>query len=286
MTSAGVAFIGGTGLYEVDSLDQAEAVCMDTPFGAPSDMIVVGRLNGLQVAFLPRHGRGHIHTPSHLPSRANIYALKTLGVERIISVNAVGSLDAKIQPRDIVTPNQIIDRTRGRISTFFDSGPVAYIGFADPFCPELSSLLANAVNEAKITVHREGTLVVIEGPAFSTRAESKIYQTWGGTIVGMTALPEAKLAREAEMCYASLSLVTDRDSWDDDDAVVSQNVISEHLEANAKAAKEVLVQLMATLSIKPTCVCNEALRDAIITAPHLISAEDKVRLGPIIQKYL
>ena len=284
MSDARIAFIGGTGLYDIEGLQDARDVRVETPFGDPSDAIVVGRLGGTQVAFLPRHGRGHRHAPTGLPSRANIYALKTLGVERIVSVNAVGALSSDLAPRDAVVPDQLIDRTRQRVSTFFDSGPVAYIGFAEPFCPEVSPLLADAA-EPYVRVHRGGTIVVMEGPAFSTRAESRMYREWGGTVVGMTVLPEAKLAREAEICYSSLSLVTDRDSWDEHEAV-SVEVIIGHLEANVAVAKKTLAELVYNLPDGRGCECGSALSNAIITSPDLISAEDRARLGPIINKYL
>lgn len=284
MSDAQLAFIGGTGLYDIEGLIDARDVRVETPFGDPSDAIVVGRLGETSVAFLPRHGRGHVHPPTSLPSRANIYALKTLGVERIVSVNAVGSLSEKVAPRDAVVPNQLIDRTRQRVSTFFDDGAVAYVGFAEPFCPELSPLLADAAS-SHVRVHTKGTMVVMEGPAFSTGAESRLYRQWGGTVVGMTVLPEAKLAREAEMCYSSLSLVTDRDSWHEGEAV-SVEAIAGHLEANVAVAKKVLAGLVGNLPDRRSCECGSALSNAIITSPDLILAEVRARLGPIIDKYL
>ena len=283
MPEATAAFIGGTGLYEIDGLEQAREVRVDTPYGDPSDVIVIGRLAGKAVAFLPRHGRGHVHLPTKLPSRANIYALKTLGVERIVSVNAVGALGDGIEPRDAVVPDQLIDRTRGRPSTFFDPGPVGHIGFADPFCVELSSLIAEAA-EPHFRLHRTGTMVVIEGPAFSTRAESRMYRSWGGTIIGMTALPEAKLAREMEMCYASLSLVTDRDSWDASEAV-SVEVVTANLHSNAAAARRTIAGLAQGLPAGRECGCGSAMANAIITNPDLFSQHDRARLAPVIGKY-
>lgn len=283
MPEATAAFIGGTGLYEIDGLEHAREVRVDTPFGDPSDAIIVGRLAGKPVAFLPRHGRGHVHLPTNLPSRANIYALKTLGVERIVSVNAVGALADGIEPRDAVVPDQMIDRTRGRPSTFFDAGPVGHIGFADPFCPALSLLTSEAA-EPHFRLHRTGTMVVIEGPAFSTRAESRMYRSWGGTIIGMTALPEAKLAREMEMCYASLSLVTDRDSWDESEAV-SVEVVSANLRSNTEAAKGTISDLAQALPAGRECGCGSAMANAIITSPDLISQDDRDRLAPVIGKY-
>ncbi len=283
MPEATTAFIGGTGLYEIDGLEHAREVRVDTPFGDPSDAIVVGRLAERPVAFLPRHGRGHVHLPTNLPSRANIFALKTLGVERIVSVNAVGALADGIEPRDAVVPDQMIDRTRGRPSTFFDAGPVGHIGFADPFCRELSLLISEAA-EPHFRLHRTGTMVVIEGPAFSTRAESRMYRSWGGTIIGMTALPEAKLAREMEMCYASLSLVTDRDSWDESEAV-SVEVVSANLRSNTSAAKRTISDLAQRLPSGRECGCGSAMANAIITSPDLFSQDDRDRLAPVIGKY-
>ena len=208
MAEAEIAFIGGSGLYDIDGLTDAEQVIIDTPFGQPSDAVTVGTLEGRRVAFLARHGKGHRHLPSEIPFRANIYALKLLGVKRIISVSAVGSLQEGIAPLDMVVPDQIIDRTRGRVSTFFGDGVAAHVGFADPFCPELRRDLVETARNRSVTVHDGGVYVVMEGPQFSTRAESNLYRSWGAGIIGMTALPEAKLAREAEICYATLALVT------------------------------------------------------------------------------
>jgi 5'-methylthioadenosine phosphorylase len=284
MSDAQLAFIGGTGLYDIEGLQNTREVQVPTPFGDPSDAIVLGRLQDTDVAFLPRHGRGHTLTPTNLPSRANIYALKTLGVERIVSVNAVGGLADDVAPRQAVVPDQLIDRTRRRVSTFFEDGIVAYVGFAEPFCPELSPLLADAA-QSHTRTHRSGTMVVMDGPAFSTRAESRMYRQWGGTVVGMTVLPEAKLAREAEMCYSSLSLVTDRDSWHEGEAV-SVEAIAGHLQTNVAVAKKVLADLVDNLPKERSCECGSALSNAIITSPDQIPAEVCTRLGPIIKKYL
>ena len=284
MADAKIAFIGGTGLYDLEGLEDARDVRVSTPFGDPSAAIVLGRLGDTKVAFLPRHGKGHQVSPTGLPARANIYALKTLGVERIVSVNAVGGLAEDVEPRDAVIPDQLIDRTRQRVSTFFDAGLVAYIGFADPFCQELSPLLADAARPYART-HTSGTMVVMEGPAFSTRAESKMYRAWGGTVVGMTVLPEAKLAREAEICYSSLSLVTDRDSWHEGEAV-SVKTIVDHLDANVAVAKKTLSDLVPMLPDTRGCECGSALSSAIITSRDKISAQTRTRLGPIIDKYL
>ena len=213
MAEARVGIIGGSGLYEMEGMSEVREVTLDTPFGEPSDSIVLGVLEGVKVAFLPRHGRGHRISPTRLPVKANIYALKTLGVGSIISVSAVGSLREELRPLDLVVPDQLIDRTRQRSSTFFDDGLVAHIGFADPFCPVLSGILHKVAQSSDAVAHRGGTYVVMEGPAFSTRAECDLYRSWGADIIGMTALPEAKLAREAEICYATLACVTDYDCW-------------------------------------------------------------------------
>ena len=208
-----IAVIGGSGLYEMDGLSNVEFVEIDTPFGKPSDAIALGSLDEIPLAFLPRHGRGHRFNPTHIPVRANIYALKSLGVQRVISVSAVGSLKEEFAPLDLVVPNQLIDRTRQRESTFFDEGMVVHIGLADPYCAETSQVIQHSAQELGLNVHPGGTMVVMEGPAFSTRAESFMYRSWGADIIGMTALPEAKLAREAEICYATMAWVTDYDCW-------------------------------------------------------------------------
>lgn len=281
---ARVAVIGGTGLYGLSGFPRTGTVTVNTPFGGASDTIMATKVDDTKVLFLPRHGRGHVHPPSNLPSRANINALKLLGVERIISINAVGALADGIEPRDAVVPDQLIDRTRGRQDTFFDGSVVAHIGFADPFCAELSALVADAA-ETHLRVHRGGTMVVIEGPAFSTRAESRMYRSWGGAIIGMTVLPEAKLAREMEMCYASLSLVTDRDSWHEGEAVTAP-AIAANLEANADAAGRTITDLIPTLPAGRDCGCKDALAGAIITSPDLIGEEDRFNLSPPIDRYL
>ncbi len=213
MPQAKIGVIGGTGLYDIEGMTDIEEVNIDTPFGKPSDTIVIGKLEGVGIAFLPRHGKGHRILPTELPSRANIYALKSLGVEHIIAIYSAGSFKKEIKPGDLLIPDQLIDRTRSRVSTFFGEGIVAHIPFADPFCPVLSQVLYESAKEAGATVHPKGTFVVMEGPAFSTRAESRLYRSWGADIIGMTALPEAKLAREAEICYAIIGCVTDYDSW-------------------------------------------------------------------------
>ena len=278
--------IGGTGLYAMAGLEGTETVEADTPFGKPSAPIVIGELAGVRAAFLPRHGVGHRLLPTEVPYLANIYALKALGVERLVSVSAVGSLREELAPQHIVIPDQLIDRTRRRRATFFGDGIAAHVGFADPFCSNLSASLYEAAREAGVTVHRGGAYVVMEGPAFSTRAESHVYRSWGASIIGMTALPEAKLAREAEMCYATLACVTDYDVWRESEADVSVEIVVANLQANAQAAQRALRTLAAGLSGERACGCGDALATAIITNPALVGREARERLAPIIGKYL
>ena len=284
--TARVAVIGGSGLYQMVGLEQVQEVAIDTPFGDPSDAITIGELSGQPVAFLPRHGRGHRLSPSEIPVRANIYALKLLGVERIISISAVGSLREEIAPMDMVVPSQVIDRTRMRQNTFFGDGLVAHVAFADPFCPELSGLLAAAAKDAGAKVHGEGTYVAMEGPAFSTRAESELYRSWGSSVIGMTALPEAKLAREAEMCYATLACVTDYDVWHGSEEDVSVEVVLANLRHNAATSQEALRRLLPRLGADRGCGCADALANAIITERSTIPAGTRQRLAAIVDKHL
>ena len=286
MAEAEIAFIGGSGLYDIDGLTDAGQVSIDTPFGPPSDALTVGTLEGRRVAFLARHGKGHRHLPTEIPYRANIYALKLLGVERIISISAVGSLQEGIAPLDMVVPDQIIDRTRGRVSTFFGDGVAAHVGFADPFCPELRGDLVETARNGLITVHDGGTYVVMEGPQFSTRAESSLYRSWGASIIGMTALPEAKLAREAEICYATLALVTDYDVWHQSEAEVSVDLVVANLMQNVETTQSILPDLAARTPASRGCVCQSVLERAIITSRDLIPDEAKLRLSAIIGPYL
>ncbi len=283
---ASTAVIGGSGLYEMDGLRDVQAVRVRTPFGDPSDEIVVARLGGHQLAFLPRHGRGHRLTPSEVNSRANIYALKTLGVKRIISISAVGSMREEIAPLHVVVPDQLLDRTRGRHSTFFGNGIVAHIGFADPFCPDLSALVAKTAVDCGATVHKGGTYVCIEGPAFSTKAESRVYRQWGVDVIGMTALPEAKLAREAEICYATLAFVTDYDVWHESAETVSVEMIVGNLLRNVALAKRIIRAVVPAVPESRDCACADALRNAIITQRERIPAEVKEDLAPIIGRYV
>ena len=283
--TARIGFIGGSGLYEMDGLEGAQAVDVDTPFGPPSDTIVVGEMSGERVAFLPRHGRGHRISPSNLPARANIYALKTLGVERVISISAVGSLQERIRPLDMVVPDQLIDRTRGRPSTFFDDGIVAHVAFADPYCPVLSGLVWKAASR-EATAHLGGACVVIEGPQFSTRAESELFRSWGAAIIGMTALPEARLAREAEMCYATLALVTDYDTWHDTEEEVSVELVVQNLLKNVAASQRAIRSLVTEIPSERNCGCASALENAIITSPEFIGKETRARLSALIGRYM
>lgn len=283
---APIGIVGGSGLYAMDGLTDVEAVDVDTPFGKPSDSIVLGNLYRVPVAFLPRHGRGHRISPTDLPVRANIYALKKLGVERLISVSAVGSLKEDLRPLDMVVPDQLIDRTYRRASTFFEGGVVGHIAFAHPFCPHLSGLLHDAAVAAGVTAHMGGTCIVMEGPAFSTVAESNMYRSWGADIIGMTALPEAKLAREAEMCYATLACVTDYDVWHSAEEQVTVELVVANLMKNVAASQEALRRLLPTITAERSCDCGTALRDAVITARDAIPAEARQKLHPIIGKYI
>ncbi|MBI4298137.1 MAG: S-methyl-5'-thioadenosine phosphorylase [Chloroflexi bacterium] len=283
---AQVAIIGGSGLYDMDDLKDMREVNLSTPFGAPSDSIVIGALSGIKLAFLPRHGRGHRLSPTELPARANIYALKSLGVERIISVSAVGSLKEDLKPLDLVVPDQLIDRTKSRVNTFFGDGVVVHVGFADPFCPDLSDALIEAAKGVGASVHKGGTYVVMEGPLFSTKAESRMYRSWGASIIGMTALPEAKLAREAEICYATLASVTDYDVWHESEEPVSVEMVLTNLAKNVATAKRVIRMLLPTISEDRGCSCASALKDAIITRRDLIPEEAKQRLSAIMGRYI
>ena len=282
---AEIAVIGGSGLYDIDGLENVSRVDVDTPFGSPSDSIVLGELCGARVAFLPRHGRGHRFNPTHIPVRANIYALKSLGVERVISVSAVGSLKEEFAPLDLVIPSQLIDRTRLRESTFFDEHIVVHVGIADPFCADASHAIHRAAQAMEVNVHPGGTMVVMEGPAFSTRAESFMYRSWGADIIGMTALPEAKLAREAEMCYATMAWITDYDVWRANTEEVSVEAVVQNLLKNVATSKELLGRLVPALSGPRECPCGSALKDAIITSSENISDDLKSKLAPIIGKY-
>jgi len=286
MPQAKIGVIGGSGLYDIKGLTDIEEVDIDTPFGKPSDTITTGKLEGVGVAFLPRHGKGHHISPTELPSRANIYALKSLGVEWIIAVNAVGSLKAEIKPGDLIIPDQLIDRTRSRVSSFFREGIVGHILFAEPFCPVLSQILYQSAKEVSTTVHNGGIYVVMEGPAFSTRAESQLHRSRGASLIGMTALPEAKLAREAEICYAIIAGVTDYDCWQENIPPTPIDDIIAALQKNTQNIREIIKLAVTSIPDKRQCACATALKTAIVTTPEMIPAEQKRKLDLLIGKYL
>ena len=281
-----VGVLGGSGLYEMEGLIEVQAVSLKTPFGDPSDSYVVGRLEGVKVAFLPRHGKGHRIAPSSLNYRANIYGMKKLGVEWIIGVSAVGSMKESIRPGDMVIPDQLIDRTVARPNTFFSDGIVGHVSFADPFCPVLSQILYEAGKEAGATVQKNGTYLCMEGPQFSTRAESTLYRSWGVDIIGMTNLPEAKLAREAEICYATMAFATDYDCWHQEAGDVSIGDVLRILAQSAKTAKTAIRRAVQMLPDRRVCVCSTALEHALITEKALIPEKTKKHLEPIIGKYI
>jgi 5'-methylthioadenosine phosphorylase len=286
MDQVKIGIIGGSGLYNMAELTERREVIVDTPFGPPSDSFILGRLGGKEVAFLARHGRGHRILPSELNFRANIYAMKTLGVERILSASAVGSLKQEVAPLDILLPDQFIDRTRGRISTFFGNGVAAHVTFADPICLDLLERVAGAAAQVGIAVKKGGTYVCMEVPAFSTKAESHLYRSWGADVIGMTNLQEAKLAREAEICYVTLALITDYDCWHTAHESVTVDMIVGNLIQNSKNAQAILLQTIRDMSDARTCGCGEALKNAIMTDPSLIPAETRNKLDPIIGKYV
>jgi 5'-methylthioadenosine phosphorylase len=281
-----IGIIGGSGLYDMAELTDREERAVQTPFGDPSAPYVIGTLRGKRVAFLARHGAGHRLLPSELNFRANLYGFKTLGVEYILSASAVGSLKQAFKPMDLVIPDQFLDRTRGRISTFFGRGLVAHVGFAHPFCSRLSDVAFTSARAAGATVHKGGTYVCMEGPQFSTLAESQLYRSWGMDIIGMTNLQEAKLAREAEICYTTIALVTDYDCWHPDHDHVTVEMIVANLMQNAKTAQQVIAGAVASLPFERTCECASALKYAIITRPDAVPAEVKRDLAPIVSKYL
>jgi 5'-methylthioadenosine phosphorylase len=281
-----IGIIGGSGLYDMAELTDREEQSLTTPFGDPSGAYVIGTLRGKRVAFLPRHGVGHRILPSELNFRANIYGFKVLGVERILSASAVGSLKQEYKPLDILVPDQFFDRTKGRISTFFGRGLVAHVAFAHPLCGELSRTLADSAERTGATVHRGGTYVNMEGPQFSTLAESKLYRSWGMDVIGMTNLQEAKLAREAEICYATLALVTDYDCWHPDHDSVTVDLIVANLTQNAVTAQKTIADAVGHLTAPRTCGCKDALATAIITRPELVLEQTKRDLAPIIGRYI
>ena len=290
MDQVKIGIIGGSGLYKMEALKDVKEVQIDTPFGTPSDALIIGELDGTLVAFLARHGRNHRFSPSEVPFRANVYALKSLGVEYIISASAVGSLKAEAKPLDMVIPDQFIDRTKNRASTFFGEGIIAHIAFGDPVCPNLAKVLSDAIatlNLPDLTLHKGGTYVCMEGPAFSTKAESNLYRSWGATIIGMTNLPEAKLAREAEMAYATLAMVTDYDCWHADHDNVTVEMIIGNLMKNAVNAQQIIRETVRQLTQNPpTSEAHSALKSAIITPLDKAPAATKEKLGLLLRKYL
>jgi len=286
MAKAQVGIIGGSGLYQMDELQEMKEVSIKTPFGQPSGKYVLGKLTGKRVAFLARHGKGHRIPPSELNFRANIFGFKLLGVEYILSASAVGSLKENIHPLDIVIPDQFIDRTRGRISTFFGSGLAGHVSFAHPFCSILSQRLYDAGTRTGAKLHRGGTYVCMEGPQFSTLAESNLYRSWGADVIGMTNLQEAKLAREAEICYATMALVTDYDCWHESEEAVTVDAVIANLTKNAETAHRMIKETIKGLPFERTCQCASALQYAIITQPDHVSKKKRTELAPLIGKYL
>ncbi|MBD2118281.1 MULTISPECIES: S-methyl-5'-thioadenosine phosphorylase [Microcystis] len=290
MTTVKIGIIGGSGLYKMDALKDMREVSLDTPFGSPSDALIIGTLEGTEVAFLARHGRNHHFLPTELPFRANIHAFKQLGVEYIISASAVGSLKAEVKPLDLVIPDQFIDRTKERIATFFGEGIVAHVAFGDPICPQLAEILGDAVaslNLPEVTLHRGGTYLCMEGPAFSTKAESNLYRSWGATVIGMTNLTEAKLAREAEIAYATLALVTDYDCWHPDHDHVTVEMVIENLHHNAINAQKVIQETVRRLAANPpVSAAHSALKYAILTRLDSVPVATKEKLALLLKKYL
>ena len=281
-----VGIIGGSGLYEMEGLEEVQTISLNTPFGLPSDSFVTGRLEGVQLAFLPRHGRGHRIAPSFVNFRANIFGMKMLGVQRIIGVSAVGSMKESIHPGDMIIPDQFIDRTVGRPNTFFSDGIVGHVSFADPVCPELGEILYQTGKEVGATVQKGGVSLCIEGPQFSTRSESKLYRTWGVDVIGMTNLPEAKLAREAEICYATIAFVTDYDCWHGEAGDVSVSEILRILAESTLTAKSVIRRALHKIPDRRECPCATALQYALITDKKMIPEETRRDLEPIIGKYI
>ncbi|MGB3511551.1 MAG: S-methyl-5'-thioadenosine phosphorylase [Microcoleaceae cyanobacterium] len=290
MTQVKIGIIGGSGLYKMEALKDVQEVQIDTPFGSPSDAFIVGTLDGTKVAFLSRHDRNHTLLPSELPFRANIYGMKSLGVEYLISASAVGSLKEEVKPLDLVVVDQFIDRTKNRLSTFFGKGIVAHITFGDPICSQLAKVLGDAaesLNLADINVHRTGTYLCMEGPAFSTKAESNLYRSWGATVIGMTNLPEAKLAKEAEIAYATLALSTDYDCWHQEHAHVTVEMVIDNLQKNAVNAQKVIQETVRRLSENMfVSKSHSALKNAILTPLDKVPTTTRENLGLLLQKYI
>lgn len=284
-----IAIIGGSGLYELEGMEDVEEVTVETPFGPTSDKLITGKLGGANLIFVPRHGRGHKHLPSEVPYQANIWALKEMGAKWVLSVSAVGSMRKEIVPGHFVLPDQFIDRTSGRTQTFFGEGIVAHVSMADPVCPVLRDKVAESVRACGITLHDSGTYICMEGPAFSSRAESNMYRQWGVSIIGMTACPEVKLAREAELRYVTLALSTDYDCWHEEEENVNVESVVEILQRNTANVKRVLKHLIPELAKVPedtTSPCDDALAHAIMTNPEIIPAQTRKKLDPIVKRYL
>jgi len=284
MQQAKIGVIGGSGLYQIEGMTDIQELNPDTPFGKPSDSIILGKLDGVGLAFLPRHGRGHRIMPTEIPSRANIYAFKTLGVEHIIGINSCGSFKEEVRPGEFLIPDQVIDRTQRRVNTFFGDGVVAHVSMADPFCRDLSKVLVDSGREAGAVVHDKGTYIAMEGPAFSTRAESFLYKSWGAAVIGMTVFPESKLAREAEICYASLCCVTDYDCWKAEN--VSAEIILGYMKQNIAMAKQIIKLAVGKISLKRSCECASALKTAIVTAPSSMTLAQKKKFDLLLGKYI
>ena len=279
---AALGVIGGSGLYEIPEMTGVSEIEGETPFGTPSGPVIQGRIDDRTVFFLPRHGKGHVLSPTEVPYRANVWALKSLGVTHLLSVSAVGSLREEIVPGHLVVPDQLIDRTKGiRPSTFFEGGAVAHVPLGDPYCSEFRQALLTATSHAEATVHESGTLVCMEGPQFSTRAESFLYRSWGAQLIGMTALPEAKLAREASLCYATLALATDYDCWHDGHDSVTVEAVIEVMKGNAVKARQALLALVRTFGARE-CACGETLKYAVVTSPNAMTEEVKARLALLL----
>jgi len=286
MNDVKIGVIGGSGVYQIEGVHIIDEIAMETPFGKPSDAITICDIQGVKTAFLPRHGRGHFLLPTEVPSKANIYALKSLGVESILSVSAVGSLKEEIKPRDFVIPNQIIDRTKQRDLSYFGGGIVGHVSFADPFCSELSQFIYETIqSENVVTVHKDETYLCMEGPLFSSRGESQLYRSWGCGIIGMTAIPEAKLAREAEICYVTIAMSTDYDCWKEDEDHVNIEMLLGHMQANVEKAKTLLVKLISNFPDTKKCSCQQAAQNAIITNKALIPDNKKKELSLFYEKY-
>jgi 5'-methylthioadenosine phosphorylase len=280
-----IGVIGGSGLYEIEGLTAIERVSLETPFGTPSDEYIVGRLGDARLVFLPRHGRGHRILPHEINFRANVWGMKKLGVEWILSVSAVGSLKDEIPPGDIVIVDQFIDRTKARQSSFFGEGVAGHVGFGDPICGDLAGHVFAGAKDAGARVHKGGTYVVMEGPMFSTRAESNLYRSWGASVIGMTNLPEAKLAREAEICYSTIALSTDYDCWHESEADVTIEAVVAVVKRNVALAKQIVKNAVERIPVERTCPCKDAAAHAIMTAPEAIPASARERLGIILDKY-